>query len=83
MKAYKKPKKQEVQDIFIKTNHARDGFSITWLMDILNIYLEEQLLIKFYLIKYLALLKSSYKQTVLGQFFTCDFPIYKKDTRKL
>ena len=25
---------------------------------------------------------SSYKQTVLGQFFTFDFPIYKKDTRK-
>ena len=25
---------------------------------------------------------SSYKQTVLGQFFTYDFPIYKKDTCK-
>ena len=26
--------------------------------------------------------KSSYKQMVLGQFFTCDFLIYKKDTCK-
>ena len=49
-KEYKNVKKQRIHDIFIKTNMA-------WFMKILKIYLEEQLLMKYYLIKLLTLLK--------------------------
>ena len=47
-------KKQETQDIFNKTKLA---FNTVRLTEILQIYLEEQLLMKYYVIKHLMLLK--------------------------
>ena len=46
-KEFKNLKKQETRAIFIKMNLIRLAFSIIWLMEILNIWQEEQLLIKF------------------------------------
>ena len=37
-------------------NHTNLAFNITWLMEILMVYLEEQLLIKYHVIKHLKLL---------------------------
>ena len=51
-------KKHEIRNIFIKTNYIKLAFSMTWLMEISKIYLQEQLLIKYYVIKYLTLLKN-------------------------
>ena len=56
-KEFKNLKKQEIQNIFIKMNWIKLVFNMTWLMEILKIYLEEQLLIKHYIIKHLLLLK--------------------------
>ena len=56
-KEYKNLNKQEIRDIFIKMNQIKLAFSITWLMGILRISLEEQLLIKYYVLKHLVLLK--------------------------
>ena len=56
-KEYKHLKKQEIQDIFIKTNWAKVAFNMTWLMEILKFYLEEQPLIKYYVKKHLTLIK--------------------------
>ena len=39
-KEYKNLKKQEIEDI-IKTNWIKHVFNMTWLMEILRIYLEE------------------------------------------
>ena len=50
-------KKQEIHDIFIKTNLIKLVFNMAWLMEILKIYLEEHLLIKYSVIKHLILLK--------------------------
>ena len=54
-KEYKILKKQEIHNIFIKTNKVT--FNIMWLMIILRIYREEQPLIKHYVLKHLVLLK--------------------------
>ena len=35
-------KKQEINDKFINANWIKFGFSMTWLMKILKIYLEDQ-----------------------------------------
>ena len=43
--------------MFVKTNQIKLAFNMTWLKEILKIYLEEQLLIKYYVIKHLILLK--------------------------
>ena len=40
------------------------AFSMTWHMEILEIYLEEQLLIKYYVIKHLILLKIRNKMDI-------------------
>ena len=56
-KEYKNLKKHEIQDIFIKTNKIKLAFNMTWLKKILNTWLEEQLLINYYAIKHLMLLK--------------------------
>ena len=40
-KLQKDPKKQGIQDIFIKGNKIMLGFSMTWLMDILRIFPED------------------------------------------
>ena len=50
-------KKPEIQDIFIKTNLINLVFNMTWLMKILKTYLEDQLLIRCYVVKHLILLK--------------------------
>ena len=46
-KEFRNLKKQETRVIFTKTNLVRLVLSMTWLMEILRIYQEEQLLIKF------------------------------------
>ena len=56
-KEYKKLKKDEIQDIFIKTNYIQSAFSMIWFMKILRAYPEEQLRIKYYVIKHLILVK--------------------------
>ena len=49
-------KKQKIQDSrFLKTNYIKLVFNMTWLMEALRIYLEEQFLIKYYVIKDLIL----------------------------
>ena len=45
-KEQKNLNKQEIQNIFIKTNQIKLVFNTTWLMEILKIYLEKQFLIK-------------------------------------
>ena len=55
-KEYKNLKKQETQGIFIKTKYTKCAFSMIWLMLILRICEKEQLLINYYVIKYLILL---------------------------
>ena len=45
------------QDMIIKTDYIKLSFNMTWLMEIFRIYLEEQLLRKYYVIKQLILLK--------------------------
>ena len=50
----KRMKKQEMQDIFMQTNWIRLVFNMTWLMEIC---LDKQLMIKYYVIKHLILLK--------------------------
>ena len=39
-------RKQEGKNIFIKVNWIKFAFNLTWLIELLKIYLEEQLLIK-------------------------------------
>ena len=46
-KEYKSLKKQGIQDIFIKTNQLKLAFNMAWFIEVLNIYLEELLLIKY------------------------------------
>ena len=43
---------------------------MTWLMEILTIYLEEQLLIKYYTIKHLILLKRQNLIAIIDQKFS-------------
>ena len=49
--------KQEIQNTLIKMNQIKLAFNVTWLMEVLRIYLEEQLQIKYYLMKHLMLQK--------------------------
>ena len=56
-KEYENLKKQEIQEIIIRTNAIKLTFKLILLIENLNIYLEEQLLIKYYAIKHLILLK--------------------------
>ena len=56
-KEFKNSKKQDIHDVFIKTNQKKLVFNMMWLMEILKIYLEKQLLIKYYVIKHLILQK--------------------------
>ena len=55
-KEYKNLKKQEIQDIFSKSNWRKSAFSMIQLMEILTILLEQQLLSKYWVIKHLTLL---------------------------
>ena len=55
---YKNLNKHEIHDIFIKTNYSkRTYFQYDMAYEDLRIYLEEQLLINYYVIKDLILLK--------------------------
>ena len=54
-KEYENFKKQKIHNIFKK--QTRQSFSIIWLMKILRVCLEDKLLIKYYVIKHLILLK--------------------------
>ena len=57
-KEYNNSDKQEIQDIFIETNYIRLALWLwIWLMEILRICPEEQLLVKYYVMKHLILLK--------------------------
>ena len=56
-KQYKNLKKVKIQGRFIKTNLTKLASSMILFMDILRIYREEQLLIRYYVIKHLILLK--------------------------
>ena len=56
-KEYKNLKKQKIRDTFIKSNYVKQVFETTWLIKILNIELEEQLLIKYPTIDHSKLLK--------------------------
>ena len=49
---------QNVQDIFIEINWVNPTFSMTWLIKILRTCLEEESLLKYYVIKHLILLKN-------------------------
>ena len=46
-KTKKNLKKQEIEEIFIRTNQVKSASSMIWLMDVLRIFLEEQFLIKY------------------------------------
>ena len=66
-------KKHDIQDTFIETNLIKHAFDIIWIMEILKICLEEQLLIKYYMMKHLILLKTGNMmgiKKVLLQWFT-------------
>ena len=52
-------KKQDIQGIFVKTSQIKLVFNMAWLINILKIYLEEQLLIEYCMKKHLILLKIS------------------------
>ena len=54
-KKEKKLKNHEIQDIFIKTNKVKLGFNMACLMEILKIYIEEELQMEYYMIKHLIL----------------------------
>ena len=56
-KEYKNLKKQEILDIFIRKNQIKPAFNMISSMEILGIFLEEQLLINYYVIMHLTLLK--------------------------
>ena len=56
-KKYKNLKKQEFQDIFVETSQTKRSLNMIWLMENLTIWLEEQLLVKYYVMEYLILLK--------------------------
>ena len=55
---YKNLKKLRILDIFLKTKQIKCTFNTKWLMVILRICVEEQPLIKYYMIKPLILQKS-------------------------
>ena len=51
-KEYKNLKKWEIQDTCINTNYRKLAFSMIWLMEILRVCIEEQLWIKYNMIKH-------------------------------
>ena len=53
-----KSQKPKIYNKFIKTNLIKLAFNMTWLMEILSICLEGQLLIWHYMIKHFILLKN-------------------------
>ena len=67
---FKELKKQEIQDIFIKPNFTIPVFSTILLMEILQIYLEKQLLIKYYVTKHLISLEIQNAMNIIQWFKT-------------
>ena len=69
----KKKKKQLIQDVFIETKQMRIVFNTIWILEVLKIYLEEQLLIKYHVIKHSILLKIQNIREIIAdllQWFT-------------
>ena len=69
----KKIKKQLIQDLFIETKQMRVVFNTKWILEVLKIYLEEPLLIKYHVIKHSILLKIQNMREIivdLLQWFT-------------
>ena len=56
-KEFKNLKRKEIQDISTQRSYTKLVFNMIWLMEILNIYQEQHLQIKYYRIKHLILLK--------------------------
>ena len=52
-----KGRTKKFNDTFIKANKIKLCFNMIWLMEILNIYLEERLRKKYFVINHLILLK--------------------------
>ena len=48
----KKLKKYEIRDMFMNMNKIKLVFNLTWYIEILKIEIEEQLLIKYYIINH-------------------------------
>ena len=48
----KKLKKYEIRDMFMNMNKIKLVFNLTWYIEILKIEIEEQLLIKYYVINH-------------------------------
>ena len=51
--------------MLIKMNYIKLAFNMTWLNEILKIYLEDQLLIKYYVMKHLISSGSGVKTEVM------------------
>ena len=64
-KKCKNSKKQKIHDMLIKMNYIKLAFNMTWLNEILKIYLEDQLLIKYYVMKHLISSGSGVKTEVM------------------
>ena len=67
---FKELKKQGNQDIFIKPNFTIPVLSAIWYMEILQIYLEKQLLIKYYVTKHLISLEIQNAMNITQWFKT-------------
>ena len=63
--------KQDIKDIFTRMNQKKLAFSIIWLMEVSKIYLEEQLQIKFYMLKHLILLKIQNMMDIRMELHQC------------
>ena len=63
--------KQDIKDIFTRMNQKKLAFSIIWLMEVSKIYLEEQLQIKFYILKHLILLKIQNMMDIRMELHQC------------
>ena len=64
-KKCKNSKKQKIHDMRIKMNYIKLAFNMTWLNEILKIYLEDQPRIKYYVIKHLISSGSGVKTEVM------------------
>ena len=73
-------KKQDIQDIFIETNFMKLVFNMIWLMEILKIKTEEQLLIKYNVRKHLTLLKIQKMMDANVNLFQWFYKCFDKET---
>ena len=59
-------RKQDIQDIFTKLNQTNPVLDMIWFMEILRIYLEEKLLIKYYIAKHYIAKNQKYDEHQYG-----------------